>query len=84
MDGETHPPRYCVTDKQKGRWRERQLLKILKASNIEKDLTLEIQKIYMAKLEETGDLHSYIEYEEKYGNEDFVKAAEEVMRKNLG
>lgn len=44
MDGEMNPPRYCVTDKQKERWRERQLLKILKASNIEKDLTAEIQK----------------------------------------
>lgn len=54
------------------------------ALQLELEITLEIQKIYMAKLEENGNLHSYKEYEEKYGKEDFVKAAEEVMRNNLG
>lgn len=44
MDGETKPPRHCVTEKQKTRWKERQLTRILKASDLEKDLIRAAQK----------------------------------------
>ena len=44
MDGEVKPPRYCVTDAQKNRWRERKLNRILKASNLREDLIHAAQK----------------------------------------
>ena len=47
------------------------------------ELTLELQKIYMAKSEEDSDLHSYKDYEEKYGKEDFVKAADDYLKSRV-
>ena len=44
MDGEVKQPRYCVTDAQKARWRERKLTRILKASNLREDLIHAAQK----------------------------------------
>lgn len=44
MDGEVKPPRYCVTDAQKARWREHKLTRILKASNLREDLIHAAQK----------------------------------------
>lgn len=38
MDGDIKPPRYCVAEWQKAHWRERQLKRILKASDLEKEL----------------------------------------------
>ena len=47
------------------------------------ELTLELQKIYMAKLDADSDLHSYKDYEEKYGKEDFVKAADDYLKSRV-
>ena len=37
MDGKTPPPRWCVTDALKNRWRERTLSKIMNDSHIAED-----------------------------------------------
>lgn len=35
LDGDTPPPRWCVTQQQKDRWMEKQLLKIIKDEKLE-------------------------------------------------
>lgn len=38
MDGEENPPRYCVTEKQKERWKMKTLMKLLNASGINESM----------------------------------------------
>ena len=38
MDGSEKPPRYCVTEKQKERWKMKTLMKLLNASGIDESI----------------------------------------------
>lgn len=42
MDGEQKPPRYCITEKQKERWKEKALMKLLNDSGIAESFAAEI------------------------------------------
>ena len=44
MDGIEKPPRRCVTDQQKARWKEKTLMKLLNEASLDSDIALEFGK----------------------------------------